>query len=50
MLIDVNYYVNHFLNMKFAFYLIVILANQKPDPESEIRNPILNPESGSVIR
>ena len=23
--------------MKFAFYLVVILPNQKPDPESEIR-------------
>ena len=28
--------------MKFyevCFYLVVILSNQKPDPESEIRNP-----------
>ena len=30
--------------MKFAFYLVVILPNQKPDPESEIRNPVPNPD------
>ena len=31
------------LSMKFAFYLVVILPNRKPDPEFEIRNPVPNP-------
>ena len=52
-----NYYENHFVNkvfflwsMKFAFYLVVILPNQKPDPESKIRIPNPDPESGSESR
>ena len=38
--------------MKFAFYLVVILSNQKPEPESEskIRNPNPKSDSESGIR
>ena len=37
--------------MKFAFYLVVLLTNQKPDPESGSESwiRISNPESGKNV-